>query len=153
MRGEPYIYRECGGDWVRSQNLPGPYRYTQRRNQKSQFVGNRCSQEILKHLWRANSTLSLIMCQKYTSPHSLEHQHRRRKRKSAQTLSVASTLRCGKMLQKWCPIWDTSPPPHPPRPTAASPLNSRPPRLGGDTREEFHGSATLLNVRRVEIVE
>lgn len=37
--------------------MPGPYRYTQRRNQKSQFVGNRCSQEILKHRHKESRTL------------------------------------------------------------------------------------------------
>lgn len=38
---KPYAPRECGRDLARSQNLPAPRGHTLRRNQKSQFIGNR----------------------------------------------------------------------------------------------------------------
>lgn len=83
----------------------------------------------------ASITLLLIICQKYISPHSLEHPHRSGKWNSTLTLSVHQ-LFVWRTLWKRHKIWTLQ----------AAAL----PRLGGASSGQAQDAAAPLNVGKGE---
>lgn len=100
---------------------------------------DRCCQEILKYPGNASITLLLVICQKYVSPHSLEHPRRSRKWNSQHRFHPYAKSSCGKILRKGHKIWT-------PQPTITS-------QLEGASSGQSHDPAAPLNEGKAGITD
>lgn len=93
----------------------------------------------MKYLGNASITSSLVICQEYISPHSLEHPRRSRKWNSQHRFHPYAKSSCGKLLQKGHKIWT-------PQPTITS-------QLEGASSGQSHDPAAPLNEGKAGIMD